>query len=69
MQSSAGFRTETFGYGGTEPVVGDYDGDGRSDIGCYYPADGLWYVMKSSAGFWETQFGYGGTIPLGGTLR
>jgi hypothetical protein len=69
MQSTGGFRTETFGYAGTIPVVGDFDGDGRSDFGCYYPAGGNWYVMQSTEGFWVAQFGYQGTIPLGGTLR
>ena len=55
-----------FGYAGTIPVVGDFDGDGRDDIGCYYPPGGNWYVFKSTEGFWQTQFGYAGTEPVVG---
>ena len=55
-----------FGYAGTIPVVGDFDGDGRDDIGCYHPPSGNWYVLKSTEGFWQTQFGYAGTIPIVG---
>ena len=44
----------------------DFDGDGRSDIGCYYPPGGNWYGLDSSAGFWETTFGYDGTLPVSG---
>ena len=45
-------------------MVGDYDGDGKSDIGVYYAPTGAWYIFKSSEGYWETQFGYGGTEPV-----
>jgi hypothetical protein len=44
----------------------DFDGDGRSDIGCYYAPGGNWYVFQSADGFWETAFGYTGTIPVTG---
>jgi len=54
---------------GTIPVVGDFDGDGRDDIGVYYPTGGNWYLFKSAQGFSQTQFGFEATIPLGGTLR
>ncbi len=44
----------------------DFDGDGRSDIGCYYPTDGNWYEFRSTDGFWQTQFGNAGTLPVTG---
>ncbi len=44
----------------------DFDGDGRSDIACYYPLGGNWYVFKSGEGFWNTTFGYEGTLPVSG---
>ena len=72
MQSSAGFKTETFGYAGTVPVVGDFDGDGKADYGCYDAAGhygqppGSWYLMQSTAGFETKTFGYGGTVPVVG---
>lgn len=73
VTSSEGFRTEQFGYAGTVPVVGDFDGDGTEDIGCY-DADGIpgaaepgtWYAMMSSNGFQTKVFGYSGTVPVVG---
>ncbi len=72
MQSGGRFRTETFGYRGTVPIIGDYDGDGRADFGCYDPngipghADpGAWYIMQSGGRFLKTTFGGPGTVPLG----
>ena len=46
-------------------IVGDFDGDETSDIGCYFAPGGDWYIRGSSAGFYQSQFGYSGTIPLG----
>jgi len=72
MNSSNGFNTATFGYNGTVPVVGDFDGDGNCDFGCYdakgnlgQPA-GSWYLMCSTAGYQATAFGYNGTVPVVG---
>ena len=47
-------------------VKNDFDGDGTSDYGCYYPQGGNWYFMKSRAGFSTAQFGYAGTLPING---
>jgi hypothetical protein len=33
------------------PVVGDYDGDGISDITIFRPSAFRWYVLQSSSGF------------------
>ena len=52
LLSTRGFRTASFGYHGTVPIVGDFDNDGRDDFGCYDPATpGVWYLMKSTEGF------------------
>ncbi len=74
MKSTEGFDASVnFGYAGTVPVVGDYDGDGIDDFGCYDAAGvpgavapGAWYFMKSTEGFSTETFGYAGTVPLGG---
>ena len=44
----------------------DFDGDGSSDLGVYYPPGGNWYAFRTSLGFWQTQFGYVGTVPVVG---
>jgi uncharacterized delta-60 repeat protein len=38
----------------------DFDGDGRSDISIYRPADGNWYLAQSQAGFAVHHFGIKG---------
>jgi len=35
-------RIVKFGTRDDVPVVGDWDGDGRDDLGCYRPTDGVW---------------------------
>ncbi len=43
----------------------DFDGDGITDIGCYYAPGGNWYVFKSATSvLWENKFGYDGTTPF-----
>ena len=54
--------------GAAKAAANDFDGDGRSDIGCYYPPGGNWYGFSSGEGFWQTQFGYAGTLPVTGTF-
>ncbi len=53
-------------------AANDFDGDGRSDIGCYDAAGNLgqpagsWYLMRTSDGFTTATFGYAGTVPITG---
>ena len=44
----------------------DFDGDGRSDLGVYFPPQGKWYIFASTDGFYDDQFGYLGTKPITG---
>jgi YD repeat-containing protein len=45
--------------------VGDYDGDGKSDVAVWRPSDAVWYIVKSSDGnAMYLQFGIAGDVPV-----
>jgi photosystem II stability/assembly factor-like uncharacterized protein len=35
----------------------DYDGDGRTDVSVFRPAEGAWYLLRSRDGFFVSSFG------------
>jgi hypothetical protein len=74
---SGGTTGETnlyFGATGDIPVLGDFDGDGISDIAVFRPSNGYWYILNSSGytgpgGFTgQTRLAWGesGDIPVSG---
>jgi len=48
MRSTDGFESKEFGYDGTVPVVGDFDGDGIDDYGFHDPLDATWTIHTSA---------------------
>jgi hypothetical protein len=58
------FTGMQFGLNTDMTVAGDYDGDLKTDIAVYRPAEGNWYIFRSSDGQLQGgQFGAMGDIP------
>ena len=59
-----------FGFRGATPVTGDWNGDGKAEIGVYY--NGTWYIDLNGNGAWDPSvdktynFGFTGAIPVTG---
>ena len=54
LKSGANFTTGmtvAWGGAGYTLVPGDYDGDGKADLGLYQRSSGYWYVLKSSTSY------------------
>ena len=32
-------------------MLGDYDGDGKTDLSLYQPSTGYWYILQSSTNY------------------
>jgi (2Fe-2S) ferredoxin len=63
--------TFTFGWNGSIPVAGDWNGDGKTEVGVF--ADGIWYRDVNGNGYWDSAdaaakiwFGWRGSIPVVG---
>ena len=58
-------QSTAFGAMNDSPAVGDYDGDGRDDIGVFRRSNGNWYYINSSTGaVGGTAFGAVGDISV-----
>lgn len=47
-----------WGASADRPLVGDFDGDGKTDVTVYRPSTGEWFIRYSSRGFSSSAFGY-----------
>jgi hypothetical protein len=53
-----------FGLAGDKPVVGDFDGDLRTDYGVYRPSEGTWYIQRTHEGFSAVRWGLADDLPV-----
>ena len=65
-------RVYSFGFSGTVPVTGDWNGSGTTKIGVFQPPN-TWYLDYNGNGTWDGTpidkvytFGFAGTVPVTG---
>ena len=61
MSAFSDAATGALGYGA---IRNDFDGDGQSDMSCYDPATGNWYIDKSTAGKTILNWGWDASLPV-----
>ena len=58
---------QQLGTSGDIPIPGDFDSDGKTDLGLYRPSTGMWYALRSTSNYttWlAQQWGASTDIPV-----
>jgi hypothetical protein len=60
-------KTKQWGLKGDIPLIGDYDGDGKTDVTVWRPSIGYWFIIQSSTNkVVQQQFGLPTDVPVPG---
>jgi hypothetical protein len=63
--NSLNFQIFKWGQAGDKPVMADFNGDGRDELGIFRPSNGVWYIYNQIAGTYTIQqFGIAEDIPV-----
>jgi hypothetical protein len=63
--NSLNFQIFKWGQAGDKPVMADFNGDGRDELGIFRPSNGVWYVYNQITGTYTIQqFGIAEDIPV-----
>ena len=62
---TAAFNLKNGGSRQTDPSLGDYDRDGKTDLAVFRESEGIWYIVQSASNSTTAiRFGQVGDIPI-----
>jgi CHRD domain/FG-GAP-like repeat len=63
--NNVNYQIFQWGQSGDKPVMADFNGDGRDELGIFRPSNGVWYIYNQITGTYKIQqFGIAEDIPV-----